>query len=407
MHTATTRARAPGLRFGRLFGVELFVDWSVLLVGALITFNLGAGLFRFWHPGWSDAERWVTAGAAAVLFFASVLAHELAHAAMGRLTGVKVDRITLFIFGGHAHLHGEPKRPLIELSISGIGPLVSLAIGIGATALGMGLSGTYELDWGNSEQAELVVSAMGPFATLLMWLGPVNVALALFNLLPGLPLDGGRVLRAIFWAATRDFDKATRWASRCGQLVGAGLVALGVLELLGGRLGPGIGFALIGWFLFSAARFTHRQAREREAFAAVPISRLMRTQMGRVPPQLAVDTFVSEHLMATDQRAWPVEAYGQFVGLVVWDDVRRLPQSAWAHTAVRELMTPRSRLVAMKPGEPAERALELFAERDVDQIPIVEGARLLGLVRRADLLKWYALQGGDDRRPTFMRPVSS
>jgi len=406
MHTETARARAPGIRLGRLFGVELHLDWSLFLVFALIVFNLGAGLFRYWHPDWSPALRWSTALAAGVLFFSSVLAHELSHAIVGRWLGVKIDRITLFIFGGAAHMHGEPKRPLAELLIAGVGPITSLLIGVGATALGMGLSRTFELDWADAEQAELVVSSMGPVATLLMWLGPINVVLALFNLVPGFPLDGGRVLRAIFWGLTGDFTKATRWAARGGQLVGGGLIALGALQLLAGSVGQGIWLMLIGWFLLSAARFSYQQVMLRDALHDVPISRLMRTHVAKVSPLVSVDDFVTHHLMASDQRAWPVESQGVFEGLVVWDDVRRLPQSIWASTPIREVMTARDKLVTLQAGDSSERALEVFAERDVDQIPIVDGDRLLGLVRRADLLKWYALHHGDDERPTFLRPAS-
>ncbi len=406
MQTDTVRARVPGLKVGRLFGVELRLDWSLLLVFALITFNLGAGLFRYWHPDWGDGLRWSTALAASVLFFVSVLTHELSHALVARAVGVQIDRITLFMFGGAAQMRGEPKRPLHELLIAGVGPLTSLLIGVGATALGMALSRTYELDWGNPEQAELVVSAMGPVATLLMWLGPINVALALFNLVPGFPLDGGRVLRAILWGITGDFTKATRWAARGGQLVGYGLIAFGLLQVLTGHVGQGIWLMLIGWFLLSAARVSYQQVVVREALHDVPIARLMRTYLGKVSPELPVDDFVSQHLMASDQRAWPVESQGLFVGLVVWDDVRRLPQSVWASTPVQQVMTARRELVTLKPDDPAERALEVFAERDVDQIPIVDGERLLGLVRRADLLKWYALHHGDDQRPTLLKPVS-
>jgi Zn-dependent protease len=402
---ARVNSTAPGIRLGRLFGVEVHLDWSLLLVFALITFNLGAGLFRFWHPGWGPALRWGTAVAAAALFFVSIFAHELSHALMGRLLGVRIDRITLFIFGGAAHMHGEPSRPAAELAIAGIGPIVSLLIGVGSTALGMALSRTFGLDWSDPEQAELVVSAMGPVPTLLLWLGPINVLLAVFNLVPGFPLDGGRVVRALLWAITGDFVKATRWAARGGQVVAALLIGLGVIELAGGRPGHGIWLMLIGWFLLSAARISYQQAVVREVLTDVPVGRLMRTHLGKIAPQLTVDQFVSQHLMASEQRAWPVEDQGRFVGLMVWDDVRGLPQPVWSTTQISEVMTPRSELSTLDAGAGAEQALELFAERDVDQIPIVHGEQLLGLVRRADLLKWYALQHGERPGPPFLRPA--
>ena len=402
---AARRAAASGIKLGRVFGVEVHLDWSLLLIFALITFNLGAGLFRFWHPDWSWVLRWGTALLAAVLFFASILAHELSHALMGRALGVQIDRITLFVFGGAAHMKGEPSRPGAELAIAGVGPIVSLVIGAGATWLGLVLSGTLGLDWSDAEQAELIIAAMGPLPTLLLWLGPINVLLAVFNLVPGFPLDGGRVARAMIWAITGDFVKATRWAALGGQAVAAMLIGLGVLGLLGGNPGQGIWLMLIGWFLFTAARFSYQQVMVKEALTDVPVARLMRTQLGRVAPDLTVDQFVSQHLMASDQRAWPVESQGRFIGLVVWDDVRALPQAQWPAARVEEVMTPRAELSTLQAADGAEQALELFAQADVDQIPIVEDERLLGLVRRADLLKWYALQHGEGQGPTFLRPV--
>jgi CBS domain-containing protein len=245
---------------------------------------------------------------------------------------------------------------------------------------------------------------MGPVPTLLLWLGPVNVMLALFNLVPGFPLDGGRVARAILWWVTGDFAKATRWAARGGQVVGVALMGLGLTELVAGRAGQGIWLLLIGWFLLSAARHSYEQVLVREALTDVAVSRLMRTHLGRVAPDVTVEQFVRDHLMASDQRAWPVEEQGRFIGLVVWDDVRGLPQAAWPGTRLSEVMTPRSELATLEAGAGAEQALELVAERDVDQIPIVEAERLLGLVRRADLLKWYALHG-EGPRPTYLRPA--
>jgi Zn-dependent protease/CBS domain-containing protein len=405
-HPRHRHEMTPGIPVGRPFGIAVHLDWSVLFIFALIAFNLGAGVLRAWHPDWGPALTWSTALAAAVLFLVSILLHELSHALVGRARGVNIDRITLFVFGGVAHMHGEPRSPLTELLIAVVGPLTSLVIGAGASALGLWLVHRGVGDLSSPEQAEIAARSMGPTATLLLWLGPVNVVLGLFNLVPGFPLDGGRVLRAILWGITHDFVKATRWAALAGQAVAWALMALGVVNALSGRIGQGLWLVLIGWFLSNAARTSIAQVLVRESLADVPVRRLMVTQLDRVPPDLAVEQFVSAHLMASDQRAWPVETSGgALLGLAVWDDVRQLPHPEWPRTPLSQVMTPREELISLGPSEPAQRALELFAEADVNQIAVVEGDRLLGLVRRGDLLKWYALQRGDRVGPTFLRPV--
>src|SRR5687767_9598581 len=237
-----------GVRLGTVSGIAVRVDASVALVFALIVAHLGAGFLPGQHPEWTLALTWCVALAAAVLFFASVLAHELAHAFVGRAQGIPVRGVTLFVFGGVAHLEEEPRDATGELLMAAVGPLTSLAIGVAATAAGIA--------WGGARGAlgsDGMLAQLGPGGTLLLWLGPVNVALALFNMLPGFPLDGGRVLRAIVWGATKDFVKATRWASWAGQGFAMLLIGLGIANLITGAPGQGLWLILIGWFLNSAA----------------------------------------------------------------------------------------------------------------------------------------------------------
>ena len=220
-------------------------------------------MFPTRHPDWSPLLIWGMAGFAAVLFLASILAHELSHALVGRANGVEVVGITLFIFGGMAHMRGEPRSPRAELLMAGVGPLTSLLIGVVATVWG-----SYLVAPGAIDAAEPLRAFQGasPFATVLLWLGPINIMLGLFNLIPGFPLDGGRVLRAALWAATRDFTKATRWAAGVGQAVGMLFIVAGVTMMLGahipflGRgLVSGLWIAFIGWFLQSAAATSYSQ----------------------------------------------------------------------------------------------------------------------------------------------------
>lgn len=395
-----------GFSLGQLFGVHVQVDWSLLIIFVLITVNLGVGVFPVWHPEWSPALVWGLSIAAAILFFASVLAHEMAHALVARTQGIPIRRITLFLFGGVSHMEAEPRSPKAEFAMAIVGPLASILIGVVATFLGVYLAGdaarlAAEAD--TVDELQAAVSTIGPGATLLLWLGPINILLGIFNTIPGFPLDGGRVLRSILWGITGDLVKATRWASGVGQLFAWLLMAAGVMYFFAGALAQGLWLLLIGWFLNNAARMSYQQLLIHQALEHVPVGRIMRTQLHRVAPTLSLEAFVREHLMATDQYAFPVESNGVLVGLVTLDDVRKVPQSQWAETNVEWIMTPVDQLSGLPPDAGAEVALTRLAQTDEEQLPIIENRRLVGLVRRSDLLKWLALQGDVAPSPLLRR----
>jgi Zn-dependent protease len=252
-----------GLRIGSIAGIEIRVDPSLTFVFMLVTVSLGVGLFPAWHPDWSAVIVWCTAAAAAVLFFGSVLVHELAHALVGRAQDITIRRITLFVFGGMAHLEEEPHDWRAELWMAVAGPVTSFAIGVVCLFLAGLMVGPVEIDPGDPIA---VFAALDPLATIAAWLGPVNIGLAVFNLVPGFPLDGGRVARALLWGATGDIVRATRWAAAMGQTFGWMLMAIGFAMILGLRVpyfGTGIlngmWIALIGWFLNNAAIMSYRQ----------------------------------------------------------------------------------------------------------------------------------------------------
>lgn len=388
----------PGLRLGEVAGIEVFVDWSLLIVFGLIAFSLATGNFAAWHPDWGAGLTWATALAAAVLFFASVLVHELAHALVGRGRGIEIRRITLFMLGGMAEMQTQPPTWRSELVMALAGPATSLGLGLLAIWLAALVAGPVEIDPRAPLQA---LGRMGPVATLLLWLGPVNVLLGLFNLVPGFPLDGGRALRAVMWAATGDLRVATRLASRVGQAFAGGLVVLGLLMMLGlrvpvlgGGLLNGLWLAFIGWFLNNAALVSYRQMLVREALEDVPVARLMERQVARVQPGTSVATLVYEHVMASGQRAFSVERDGRFLGLVSLRDVHRCAREAWEATPVEAIMTPVGELATVPPQRDATEALAVLAERDVNQLPVLEGDRLVGLIRREDVVKWLSLHAG-------------
>jgi Zn-dependent protease len=386
-----------GFRLGRLFGVEVVADFSLLLIFALVTFDLGAGLFPRWRPDWSGAMTWGVALAAALTFFSSVLLHELSHALMARAFGIQVRRITLFLFGGMAHMEREADSPKAEFFVALVGPLTSAALGVLALWLGLDWAGPQVAQAMAARDAAALAGALrgvGPLPILLLWLGPINIMLAIFNLVPGFPLDGGRVLRSILWATTKDLATATRWAAWAGQAVAVGLMAWGLFNLLYGAFGSGLWLILIGWFLNNSAKQSYEQLLLRHELEAVPLERVMRTRLLRVEPTLPLDSFVHDCVMRSEQQAFPVEAEGRLLGIVRLADVRELPQSEWHAATVAEVMKPIGELTALPPNARAEQALDELARRDVEQLPVVDHDHIVGLVSRGDLIKWLALRSG-------------
>lgn len=387
-----------GFRLGSIFGIEIAIDWSLAIIFFLIAFSLAVGVFPAWHPDWSAPLAWTTALAAAVAFFGSVLVHELSHALVGRRYGVDIRRITLFMFGGMAHLEGEPPSWRAEFMMAIVGPLTSLALGLGFLWLAGLVHGPIAFD---RADPAATLAGLGPLASVLLWLGPINILLALFNLVPGFPLDGGRVLRAVLWGATGDHRLATRWASRGGQGFAWLLIATGFLMILGwqvpifgtGVVG-GLWLILIGWFLNNAAVMSYRQLLLQDSLGAVSVRQLMQAPVVRVDPQMRLRTLVEERVMPSGQRAFPVEAGGRLLGMVSLRDLLKRDREAWDRTTVGEIMTPLAELVLVAPGQSATDALDILGRRDLNQLPVVEDGALLGLLRREDIVKWLALHAG-------------
>ncbi len=398
---------ARGLRLFSVAGVRIVADWSVLIAFGLILVSLGKGVFPSWHPQWSAALSWSVALAAALLFFVSVLMHELSHAIVGQSVGIPMRQVTLFVFGGMAHMESEPPSPRSELLMASVGPLVSLALGVGATALGVWLTpGDLLQQAGRAADPSSLLAQLGPLPTLLLWLGPLNVVLGLFNLMPGFPLDGGRVLRALIWSATGDMRRATAWATAAGRvfawlLIGVG-VAMGfglVLPVIGGGLFSGIWLVFVGWFLDNAARTSYQQMAIREWLAGVRVSDLMRREVVAVPPDITVATLVRDYMMPSEQGTFPVARGDQFVGMVSFADVHRVPRAHWETCRVAEIMVDGAALRTLGPDDDALDALQVLAnpEHHQDQVPIVLEQHIEGMVRRRDIARWLSLHGPDER----------
>ncbi len=393
-----------GFRIGRIFGININIDWSWTLIFLLVTWNLAIGVFPEYHPDWGPLLSWGTAIAASLLFFGSVLAHELAHSLVAKSRGLPVNRITLFLFGGVSNIEREPTSPGTEFLMAIVGPLTSLILGIiflflgGATAF---LGGTLV---GSPQQ---LIARLDPISTLLLWLGPINIVLAIFNMIPGFPLDGGRVLRSIFWGISGNLRRATRWASWIGQGVAWVLILIGISMVFGvnvpffGRGLGGIWLAFIGWFLNNAAVQGYRQVVLEDMLGGIQVASLMRPNAVTIPPDMRISELVYDYIMNTDERAFPVLDGDKLAGIVGLSDVRKVPRDEWNETTVAEIMTPADQMVIASPRQEVSEALSNIAARDVRQVPVVQEGRLVGTLRRADIMKWlqlhtdFAVRGAD------------
>jgi len=387
---------SKGFRIGRIFGINIRVDWSWLLIFALTTWNL-ATAFSGFHSEWGLALTWGTAAVAAVLFFASVLMHELAHSLIAKGQGIPVRSITLHLFGGVSNIQREPESPSDEFLMAIVGPITSLVIG-GALAwivlASAGLSGAL------TDPAR-ALGQLGPLFTLLLWLGSVNVMVGLFNLIPGFPLDGGRVLRSIMWVLTDNLRRATRWASWVGQAIAWLMILAGIamtfgmrIPILGTGLGNGLWLAFIGWFLNSASVKSYQKLVIQDILEGVPVERMMRADPPTCSADCSVSRLVHDHIMQTDEQSFPILKNGtrQLTGLVTLEDVRGVSRDAWDTTKVADIMMPLDKLVLVSPEDDAADALGKLTGRDVRQLPVVREGELVGMLRRRDIIRWLQLQ---------------
>jgi len=387
-----------GFRLGRILGISIEIDWSWFLIFLLVTWNLAAGVFPSLHPDWGPGLNWLIALAASLLFFASVLAHELAHALVALAQGLPVRRITLFMFGGVSNIEREPPSPATEFLVAIVGPITSLALGVTFQFLGAAVAAGPQLIFGNFGEG---LARLSPLATLLLWLGPINILLGLFNLIPGFPLDGGRVLRSILWALTDDLRRATRWASRVGQTVAWLFIINGIAMAFGARLPlfgsgflSGLWLVFIGLFLNSAAVQSYRQVAIEDLFEGVPVAHLMRPNVPTVSPDLRINQLVDNYVMTTEEQAFPVVENDRLVGLVSVEDIHRVPREVWPTWPVSQIMTPADHIDVVTPRDDVTEAFHKLARRDVRQMPVVQDGHIVGILRHRDIVRWLHLRSG-------------
>jgi Zn-dependent protease/CBS domain-containing protein len=389
-----------GFHIGRILGIDVRIDWSWLLIFLLIAWNL-AVVFGTAHPDWGTGLRWGLAIVAALLFFISVLAHEMAHSLVARANGIPVRGITLFLFGGVSSIERDPRSALSEFVMAIVGPLTSIIVG--GILVGIAEIGNTALR-GNLTISTEIIARLDPAFTLLLWLGSINVILGVFNMVPGFPLDGGRVLRSILWAVSGSFRKATRWASWVGQGIAWLMIAGGIamsfgaeIPYFGTGLLSGLWLAFIGWFLQNAAVQSYQQVVVHDLLGGIQVRRMMRADPPTCEPGCTVSMLVNDHIMGKDDHAFPILDNDRLVGLVTLDDVRKVSRDHWDSTLVRQIMTPADRLVIVSPDDDSAEALTKLSQGDFNQLPVVENGRLVGLLRRRDIIRWLQLQSVEVR----------
>lgn len=358
------------IKLGRVFGIDVGVHWSWVFILLLATWSFAEGVMHHFYPDWGTGQRWAAGALIAGVFFLSILAHELSHAVVAKRHGLPVREITLFLFGGVSNLADEPQTAGAEFKIAIVGPLTSLALGA------LFAVGWLALRTPNHHLAAISAN-----------LAVINASLAAFNMLPGYPLDGGRVYRSIVWAREHDHLAATRAAARAGEWIAYGVMGVGVLYALLGGFVIGVWFLLIGIFLKNAAASGYEAELKESALAGIPVSAAMRTDVEQIAPDMSIDELVREHILPRGARCYAV-AVGSILGLITLSDVRKVPRESWAETSVYRAMTRADDLVTVAPSTSIETALQLLAAHDVNQLPVLRGREFLGVISRADILSF-------------------
>ena len=392
---------ATGYRVARVRGVGVRIDPSWIVGVALITWGIG-NLLLVLHPTWSRLLALLVGASAALSLFASVLAHQAAEATMARAWGGSVRDVTLFVFGGLSRASREPPTPRAELWTAAVGPLVNVtlalvALGAGALIVAVSVPAGLPLP-------ELLAQ-IGAVPTALFALAAASLLVGLFNLLPGLPLDGGRVVRALVWASSGDFPRGTRVAAQAGRGLGWLLTAAGLLVALAGGLLPGLALALIGWVLRSAAERTLRGAVLDDLLEGIRVADIMRVDAPRMSAQAPVQDLVERVLTRDADRSFAVFDGRRFAGLVTLADIRRVDEDERDSTLIREIMTSSDRLLAAHEDEPLRDALFKLRRADVSQLPVLgSDGDLLGLLYERDVARWIELYAGVDPPVSRRRP---
>jgi len=378
-----------GWRIGRIFGIEITVDPSWFIIVGLTVYIFGFLEFprelnpRAMRPraDWFSVSLGILTS---LLLFGSVLLHELSHSWMAIQRGIPVKRITLFIFGGVAQISKEPDRPFSEFLIAIMGPLMSVALAaiFGAAWLWLQILNS----------TDTLGVSLTPLILVTNIIFQVNGTLALFNLAPGFPLDGGRVLRAALWGFSHNIKRATLWASRLGQLIALLLIGSAVVVYFAGYGIGGIWNAMIGLFLWNAATDGYRQTLIIESLRGVTVRQLMTTNIESISPDLSIAEFIDFHLLHRRDQTFVVSDGFAFQGIIGVQQVRGIPREEWTRQRVRDVMISAQKIQPIDPGETAANALNHLSTSDSDELVVIEASQVIGFIGQSELARYLKLK---------------
>ncbi len=360
------------ISLGTIFGIPLRLHYTWLIIFALVTLSLI--FYPLLEPPYPAIWQRVILGVlTSLLFFASIVTHELAHSILAVRNKIPVKEITLFVFGGVSQITKEATRPRAELLIAVVGPLTSLALG------GI-FYGLYVLLTGAGQTL---------IASLVWWLAWINIVLAVFNLIPGFPLDGGRILRAIVWHKTQDYHKATRIATRVGQGIAYAFIAGGIALMFVLHLWfNGLWLVFIGWFLSNAARASYQQVLVRDALAGVTARQVTDYNCPLIPPHMTLAELVQQYVWATGRGCFLISWGAGLEGMVTQQQIKKVPRSQWATTTVQDIMTPASKLKAAYAEQDILSVLQEMNGENADHIAVMEAGKVIGIINREDIARF-------------------
>jgi Zn-dependent protease/predicted transcriptional regulator len=364
-----TRVRSQ-IKLGRVFGIEIGIHYSWFLIAFLIVFSL-ASQFRADHPEWGSSTIFALALLTGALFFVSLLLHELSHSLFANAHGLPVREITLFALGGVSQIERNPTSARTEFWMAFVGPLTSAVIGV--VCLGL---------------ARLVGTPSTPVHAMFSWLGYINLGLAVFNFIPGYPLDGGRILRAALWWKSGDRERSTRAAARTGQVVGALFIAAGIVQFFGGAGFGGLWIAFIGWFLLQAAGESYLEAGLTRVLEGATAKDIMTNDCPVVDGHENIQNLVEERILKTGQRCFVVLDGGALAGLITAHEIKNLNRVRWPYTTVFDIMRPVEELRTVRPETPLKSALEIMSRENLNQLPVTTDGHLAGLLTRGQVLSY-------------------
>lgn len=358
-----------------VWGIPIRVHLSWVLVFGLVTWSLAAGYFPAEYPGWTVGSYWAIGAVTALAFFACILIHELGHSWVARRNGIPIESITLFVFGGVARISREPDRPGVEFRMALAGPATSFA-----------LAALFAGAWQLARDVPLL-------AAPAIWLARINFLVAVFNLVPGFPLDGGRLFRAAVWHFTGSLHRASQVASFAGQLVAFGLIGWGILTVMGGNVIGGMWLAFIGWFLQNAAAHSHAEANLRELLRDVTVAQAMTSDCRRIERGASLERIVREEVLGAGRRCFAVTEGGRLTGLLTLHEIKAIPQERWVAVTAGEVMTPVEKVTAVEPKADLLTALKKMDDANVAQVPVLAGGELVGMIGREQILHYVRVRG--------------